>query len=256
MLDFVCDYFRTRALDDENSLIVVVRDDVGVGERLDTDLSRDCDLIVVQILQVVRRLLLDFGRRFLNGIRKDGVCSSSTSDAPTFESADCLLLRCHERVVIRIYGLLGVRNEFYIRLFSAADMGDGVLGQLNAGFAVLLDDIASHVGIALTTLDDDAVVAACIYGVLPDLGRTQLRPISSSDLNAILMTSIDLILDQVGLIVVDFDSDFVEVEGVSNNERLDIKIGINGGASTEINPVVSDARPALLALDVDSVRVA
>ena len=256
MLDLVCDDFRTGALNYQNTLIVVVRDDVGVWERLDSDLSRDCNLIVVQILQVVGRLLLNGSRRLFHHVRKNSVSRATTSHASTFKRADCFFLGGHESVVVCVYGLLRVWNELDIRLFCATDMCDGVFGQLNARLAVLLDDVAAHVGVALAALDDDAVVSAGVDGILPNFGCAQLRPIRSCDLDAILVTSVNLVLDQVRLIIVDLDSNFIQVKGVTDDERLDIKIGIDSSASAEINPVLCDARPTLLALDVDAVRVA
>ena len=135
-------------------------------------------------------------------------------------------------------------------------MCDGVFGQLNACFAVLLDDVAAYVRVALATLDDDAVVSASVDGILPNLGCAQLRPVRSCDLDAILVTSVNLVLYQVRLIIVDLNSNFIQVKGVTDDERLDIKISIDSSASAEINPVLRDARPALFALDVDAVRVA
>ena len=255
MLDLVCDDFCTGALNYQNTLIIVVRDDVGVWERLDSDLSRNCNLIVVQILQVVGRRLMSSSSRLFDHVRKNGV-SCATTHASTFKRADCFFLGGHESVVICVYGLLRVRNELDIRLFCATDMCDGVFSQFNACLAVLLDNVAAHVGVALAALDDDSVVSASVDGILPNLSRAQLRPIRSRDLDAILMTSVNLVLDQVRLIIVDLDSNFIQVKGVTDDERLDIKIGIDSGASAEINPVLCDARPALLALDVDAVSVA
>ena len=57
------------------------------------------------------------------------------------------------------------------------------------------------------------------------------------------------------MVVIDFNSDFVQVEGVFDYDCLDIKIGVDGSASAEINPIHSDPWPALLALDVDTICV-
>lgn len=58
------------------------------------------------------------------------------------------------------------------------------------------------------------------------------------------------------MVVIDFDSNFVQIEGVFNYDCLDIKIGVDSSASAEINPILSDPRPALLSLDVDAICVA
>ena len=206
------------------------------------------------MLQVVGCMLW-FSWLFFHSFRKDGI-SGTTPYASTFKRTNCLLLGCHESVITRVYSLLRVWNELDIRLFCATDMSNRILSQLNASLAVLLDYIASHVRIALAALDDNTVVTTGIDSILPNLGCAQLRPIRTSDFNAILMTSVNLVLDQMSLIIVDFDSNFIQIKGVSNNQRLDIKIGVNGSTSTEIDPILGDARPALLALDIDSIRVA
>ena len=92
---------------------------------------------------------------------------------------------------------LGVWNELDVGFFSATDVGDCIFCEFDTGLAVLLDDIASNVGVALTSLDDYAVISASIDRILPYFSRTQLRSIGSCDLDAILMTSLDFIFDQV-----------------------------------------------------------
>ena len=256
MLDLVCDDFRTGALNYQNTLIIVVRDDICVWERLDSDLSRDRYLIVVQILQVIGWLLLSGTRRLFHHVRKNSISCATTTNASTFKRTDCFFLGGHESVVVCIYSLLRVRNELDIRLFCSTDMCDSVFSQLDARLAVLLDDVTAHVRVALAALDDYAIVSTSVDGILPNFGCAQLRPIRSCDLDAILMTSVNLVLDQVRLIIVDLDSNFIQIKGVTDNERLDIKIGIDSCASAEINPVLCDARPTLLALDVDAVRIA
>ena len=76
-------------------------------------------------------------------------------------------------------------------------MSDSIFCEFDTSLAVLLDDIASNVGIALTSLNDYAVITACIDRILPYFSRTQLRSIRSCDFDAILMTTLDFIFDQV-----------------------------------------------------------
>lgn len=91
-------------------------------------------------------------------------------------------------------------------------MSNGVLSKFDARLAVLLDDVAADVGVALASLDQDAVVAARVDRVLPDFGRAQLRAIRSGDLYAVLMAPLDTVLDQMRLVIVDLDTHFVEVK--------------------------------------------
>lgn len=172
-------------------------DDVGVGEGFHADLCCHCDLIVVQILQVVWCLLLDnFSRIFIDSLRKDCIGCTCPPDASTLKVADGLLLRRHKCVIIcRVLAPLRIWNELDVSFLSASDMRDCIFCQFYPGLPVLLYDVASDVGIALSTLDDYAVIAASIDRILPYFSCTQLRTIRSCDFDAILMTSIDFIFD-------------------------------------------------------------
>ena len=95
-------------------------------------------------------------------------------------------------------------------------MGNSFFGELDAGFAVRFDDVATHVWVALSALDDEAVVAARRDDVLPDFGSTELRPVCARYFNAVLVGALYFILDDVGLVVVDLDADLVQIELVAN----------------------------------------
>ena len=49
MLDFISDDLCARSLNNQDALVVVVRDNVGVGETFDAELSRDSDFVVIEI---------------------------------------------------------------------------------------------------------------------------------------------------------------------------------------------------------------
>ena len=76
-------------------------------------------------------------------------------------------------------------------------MGNSFFGELDAGFAVRFDDVATHVGVALSALDDEAVVAARRDDVLPDFGSTELRPVRSCYFDTVFVGALYLILDDV-----------------------------------------------------------
>ena len=85
------------------------------------------------------------------------------------------------------------------------------------------------------------------------------------------MASFDRILDQMGLVVIDLNTHFIQIEGITDDlsknweldkdkkltyNSLDIKVSIDGGAATEIDEVSLDTRSALLSLNVDAISVA
>lgn len=96
-------------------------------------------------------------------------------------------------------------------------MSDCKLGKFDARFSVLADDVASDIGVALTPLDDDAVIATRLDEVLPDFGRAELRPVRACDLDAVLMAPLDFVLDNMRLVVVNLDANVVQVELVSDD---------------------------------------
>ena len=91
--------------------------------------------------------------------------------------------------------------------------------------------------------------------ILPYLCCTELRSICSSDLDTILVTSLDLILNQMRLIIVNFNAHLVQVKRISYDNCLDIKISVDCCTSTEVDLVALDPWSALLALNIDTVGV-
>ena len=101
-------------------------------------------------------------------------------------------------------------------------MSHSLLSKFDAGFAVLLDDIAAYVRVALLTLYYDAIVSAWVDDVLPDFGRAVLWSIRTGNLDAVSVTPLDFILDQMRIVVIDLYADFIQVERVANDNCLDI----------------------------------
>jgi len=65
---------------------------------------------------------------------------------------------------------LALRYELDVSLFSAADVSDGFLRELDTCLPVGSDNVAADVGVALSPLDHETVIAARSYCVLPDFG--------------------------------------------------------------------------------------
>ena len=103
VLDLIRDYFSAGALYDQDALIIIVWDDIGVRERFNSDLCSHSDLIVVQIVQIIWCLLNMLGSRsiIIYRLRKNCIGRTTPSDTPTFKGADRLFLGCHKSVIIR-----------------------------------------------------------------------------------------------------------------------------------------------------------
>jgi len=134
---------------------------------------------------------------------------------PTCESSDCFFLCSHECVVGDLVEDFASRDELDVCFLCAADMGDRFFSELNARFPIRLNNISSHIWVALSSLDDKAIVATRRDVVLPDLGCAELGPVRARNLYAVLVGTLNLILDYVRLVVVHFDTDFIQVELVS-----------------------------------------
>ena len=185
----------------------------------------------------------------------NGACGVKVGRRP-----DGLLLGSHERIVrvvfVSIPPCLTSRNELDVVFLSSADMSHCLLSKLDSSLAVLLDYITAYVRVALCSLYNDAIVAARVNDVLPDFGRAILGTTRTGDLDAISVATLDFIFDQMRLVVIDLDANLVQVERIAYNNRLDIKVSRYGGASTEIDGILLDARPTLFALYIDSIGIA
>ena len=125
---------------------------------------------------------------------------------------DSLFLGSHEGVVSSLILLRSVWDELDVSFLSASNMGDCKLGEFDSSLTVLLDNITANIRVTLASFDDDAVMAARSDRILPDLRCTQLRPVGTGNLDSILVASLDRILNQMGLVVIDLDSHLVQVE--------------------------------------------
>ena len=109
------------------------------------------------------------------GAAANRACSIQVGSRP-----NGLFLGGHERVVRVVSGSLAMSpclscwNELNVILLGAADVSHSLLSQLDAGLAVLLDDVAAYVRVALLSFYYDAVVPARVNDVLPDFGRAVL----------------------------------------------------------------------------------
>ena len=77
----------------------------------------------------------------------------------------------------------------------------------------------------------------------------------SSDLDAIFVTLSDFILYQVRRVVTKFNTDYVQIELISDDSGHDINIAIDRGASTVLDFIAFYPRCRLPALDIYSIRV-
>ena len=91
-------------------------------------------------------------------------------------------------------------------------MGDCKLSQFDSSLTVLLDDVTTNIRVTLASLNNDTVMATRRDRILPDLRSTQLRPVGTGNLDSILVASLDRILNQMGLVVIDLDSHLVQVK--------------------------------------------
>ena len=96
-------------------------------------------------------------------------------------------------------------------------MSHSKICEFDTRLTVLLDNVPSNIGLALFSLDDDAIVATTCNHVLPYFRCTQLRSLRTRDLYAVLVAPFDLVLHQDGRIVVDLDTDLVQVELVASD---------------------------------------
>lgn len=90
-----------------------------------------------------------------------GVCACS-------EGPDSCFLSRHEGVIRCLISNFACWDEFNVGFFSSTDMGYRFLRQFDPCLPVRPNDVASHVWVALGTLDDKAIVATARNDVLPD----------------------------------------------------------------------------------------
>ena len=140
-----------------------------------------------------------------------------TAACRTSKGADCLFLRRHERIVRLVIITNAGWNELNVSLFGTTDVSDCELREFDASLSILFDDVTSNIGVALATLDNDSVVAACSDDVLPDFGGAELRAVGARYFDSVFVAALNFILDDVRLIVVNFDSHFVQVELVADD---------------------------------------
>lgn len=96
-------------------------------------------------------------------------------------------------------------------------MGDRFFSELNACLPISFDNVASNIWVALASLDDKAIVATWRDVILPNFGCAELGPICARYLDAVLVWTLDFILDYVRLVVVHFDTDLIQIKLVSYN---------------------------------------
>ena len=218
----------------QNALIVVVTNHVGIWKALDSHLTSDCDLLIVEVDEVIGAMI-NFswwpGRLLVHLTRTVLLNGSATTDRACgvivrSRRPDGFFLGCHECIVWVVFTrrtpCLSRRNELNVVFLCTADVSHSLLSKFDAGFAVLLDDIAAYVRVALLTLYYDAIVSAWIDDVLPDFGRAVLWSVRTSNLDAVSVTPLDFILDQMRIVVIDLYADFIQVERVANDNCLDI----------------------------------
>ena len=73
-------------------------------------------------------------------------------------------------------------------------MSHSKIRKFDACLTVLLDDVSSNIGLALFSLDDDAIMAATCNHVLPYFSCAQLRSLRTCDLDTVFVTPLDFIL--------------------------------------------------------------
>ena len=80
------------------------------------------------------------------------------------------------------------RNKLNVDLGRTANVSDCILCQLDACFAVLLDDVASNVRLTLLSLADNPIVSTCLDVIAPYYWRAHLTFVTSNNLNSVFVT--------------------------------------------------------------------
>ena len=208
VLDLVCNDLSVRSFYNENALIVVISDDIRVFEALYSDFDTVMNLSVVHVHHVL----------WIELLAQDLLCPIHTSPLELVgKGPHRFFLRRHKGIARGLFNLVGVRYKLNVSLLSATNVCDGQICELDSSLTVLLDDVASDVRLALFALDDDTVVATRSHHVLPNFGSAELRALRASDLDAVLVAALDLVLNQVGGVVVDLDTHFIQIELVLND---------------------------------------
>ena len=176
------------AFHNEDALVVILLNDIRIRERLHVDLQVVFVYLFAFILLVLGLARHDFGRlnfgrlkrRILNG--RGGLI-----------------------LVVRVTALVDRGDELDVDLGCAADVRLRTLSQLDAGLAVLNDNVATDVGLALLADANNAVVATRFDLIAPDDRRGTSRLVVSHDLDAVLMGLLYQVVHDSRLVVEDLN---------------------------------------------------
>ena len=202
---------------------------VGIREALDTHLTCDCDLLIVEVDEIIGSIIVFSWRpsrlciHLTRTVLLDGAFTTSNRACGINVGSrpDGLLLGGHKRIIRVVLSsippCLTRWNELDVVFLCSADVSHCLLSKLYSSLAVLLDYITAHVRVALRSLNYDAIVPARVNDVLPDFGRAVLGTTCTSDLDAISVAPFDFIFDQMRLVVIDLYANLIQVERISNN---------------------------------------
>lgn len=125
---------------------------------------------------------------------------------------DCLDFGRKERVILILVHftlLVQLWNKFDVRFEVAADVSHRQLSQLDSSLPIQANNVSSDIGRALVPNDDQAVVAARLDLIAPNLWLTQVLLVCAGHLDAILVRLLNLVVYYVRVVVEDFDADHV-----------------------------------------------
>ncbi len=161
------------SLDYQDSLVVVVPDDVAVRERLQPKRPINIILEILHSNLIPKVLVVELWRLLLN--RLDGRQGLRTQLRGSWgfllegSNVDRLPVRTY-RDLFNLHGrCLGQFSD--IVLGRATDVGLSVFHDLDATLAVVCDDIASDVRLAVRPEDDDSIEGTLLDLIPPDQGH-------------------------------------------------------------------------------------
>ena len=249
-VNFVCNDCCKAPFSNKYTLVVIISDNITIWETFQSECAINVILEIFHCKLISEIFIVKLGRFFVNSI--NGVdrfnthlwwrCSRSFSEARNSFVVE-------REIHFKLRHVWKFKNVFF---WISTNMSSCVFHDFDTTFSIISYNIASNIRLTMKSINYNSIIRTLFDSISPNEWHWSSFVIITNTLNSILMWFWNLVVINLGLIVLNFNSNSTDLYFILNDVGVNIQSCSDGWASTESDFISLDMRSSSDTLNENS----